>query len=68
MYLNGNLESEISTTGTPLTSNIGFALGSENDQPDYYFSYPFKGTIDDIRLYNRALSETEIQALYNEGH
>jgi hypothetical protein len=27
----------------------------------------FKGGIDDIRIYNRALSESEIQQLYNEG-
>ena len=27
----------------------------------------FKGKIDDIRIYNRALSEYEILALYNEG-
>ncbi len=27
----------------------------------------FIGKIDDVRLYNRALTGTEIQALYNEG-
>lgn len=27
----------------------------------------FIGTLDDIHIYNRALSEAEIQALYNEG-
>ena len=27
--------------------------------------YYFDGVIDDIRMYNRALSEEEIQALYN---
>jgi hypothetical protein len=26
---------------------------------------PFKGFIDDVRFYNRALSSTEIQQLYN---
>jgi hypothetical protein len=25
----------------------------------------FSGTIDDVRLYNRALSSAEVQALYN---
>lgn len=29
--------------------------------------YQFHGTMDDIRIYNRALSESEIQALFNEG-
>ena len=28
---------------------------------------PFDGKIDDVRLYDRALSETEIQALYSDG-
>ena len=27
----------------------------------------FNGTIDDVRLYNRALSESEVQLIYNEG-
>ena len=27
----------------------------------------FKGKIDDIRIFNRVLSENEIQALYHEG-
>ena len=25
------------------------------------------GSLDDVRIYNRALSESEIQALYHEG-
>jgi formylglycine-generating enzyme required for sulfatase activity len=29
--------------------------------------YPFKGIIDDVRIYNRALSAIEITALYTEG-
>jgi large repetitive protein len=27
--------------------------------------YPFNGLIDEVRIYNRALSDAEIQALYN---
>jgi hypothetical protein len=27
----------------------------------------FKGTIDDIRIYNRALTDAEIEILYHEG-
>ena len=36
----------------------------------YFFESPqqcFDGSIDDIRLYSRALSTTEVQVLYNEG-
>ena len=31
-----------------------------------YGSYPFKGVIDEIRIYNRALSDEEIKALYEQ--
>jgi len=31
-----------------------------------YYNYQFPGTIDDIRIYDRALSESEIQALFHE--
>ena len=39
---------------------------------DYYdtqnsLHFYFSGTIDDVRIYNRALSEDEVQALYHEG-
>jgi arabinan endo-1,5-alpha-L-arabinosidase len=34
-----------------------------------YISNPefLQGSLDDIRIYNRALSESEIKALYHEG-
>ncbi len=32
---------------------------------DYYFGRGFKGTLDDIRVYRRALSANEVQTLYN---
>ena len=30
-------------------------------------NYGWNGIIDDIRVYNRALSDAEVQALYHEG-
>jgi Concanavalin A-like lectin/glucanases superfamily/FG-GAP-like repeat/FG-GAP repeat len=65
LYLNGNqVQSANLGSFTPQTSyNLylgvrasGFAAGS-------YFT----GTIDEPSLYNRALSQTEIQAVYNAG-
>ncbi|PJE64483.1 MAG: hypothetical protein COU90_03515, partial [Candidatus Ryanbacteria bacterium CG10_big_fil_rev_8_21_14_0_10_43_42] len=32
-----------------------------------YVNTPFKGSLDDVRIYNRALSSTDIQALYALG-
>jgi len=65
-YQNGVLISD--TTGLPST-NIdncaggSFKIGRWHDLSSEFFN----GTIDDIRVYNRALNEQEIQALYLEG-
>jgi hypothetical protein len=37
------------------------------DQDQRVANEYFPGLIDDIRIYNRALSEPEIQALYHEN-
>ena len=63
LYLNGSLDFENEITDdfpeTPSSSAfIGNSWGSNNDL--------FPGRIDDIGIWNRALTETEIQALYNE--
>jgi phosphotriesterase-related protein len=65
LYLNG-IQLGISTTQQVL--NIDNQANGEIGC--YYFESPqqcFDGTIDDIRLYDRALSGSEIQVLYNEG-
>lgn len=41
---------------------IGKLNGSVPPSPQYFY-----GSIDDIRIYNRALSDSEIRALYHEG-
>jgi hypothetical protein len=45
------------------TINSPFYIGRRASQDNQFMN----GLIDDIRLYDRALSETEIRALYNEG-
>ncbi len=61
-YLNGNLDNEFESNEkfTHYTSNI--PIGGT----PYYMWY-FRGIIDDVRIYNRALSEDEVQALYQQG-
>ena len=64
MYFNGNLEG---TTTTPIIQNInntGQATIGDLSGGGGYAS--LNGKIDDIRVYNRALSSCEITALYNE--
>ena len=57
-YVNGVQIS--SGTAGDITSAIAFEYGKGLSAPEY-----FDGTIDDVRIYNRALSAAEIQALYN---
>ncbi len=64
MFIDGqpNGTSGLFTTSlTNLNSNLKIGIG---DSP---CNYPFKGSIDDIRIFNRAISESEIEQLYHEG-
>jgi hypothetical protein len=54
-----------SVTGNPLATTMSrFYIGAETTSDGGYFRYSFRGTIDDVRLYNRALSTDEVEALY----
>jgi len=63
LYLNSleiasqNTNKDIS--GSPESIVLGSVIGHNG--------YFFNGTIDEVRIYNRALSEDEIKALYYEG-
>jgi parallel beta-helix repeat protein len=46
-------------------SDEDLLMGCANDAGD--LGYFFNGTIDDMRIYNRALSPEEIQQIYEEG-
>ncbi|HML74455.1 MAG TPA: PKD domain-containing protein [Anaerohalosphaeraceae bacterium] len=48
-------------TGTGYNVNIG-AMKYQNNSPQFYF----KGKIDEVRIYDRALSETELRQMYEE--
>jgi hypothetical protein len=63
LYIDGTLSSG-TTSGTfanvgTFANNEAFALGAESDGGN-----PFDGKIDDIRIYNRALSTDEVSKLY----
>ncbi|CAB1063807.1 hypothetical protein D1BOALGB6SA_8591, partial [Olavius sp. associated proteobacterium Delta 1] len=66
MYLDGRLDSV--QTGIPspsitTTDNLFIGRDSLNTTEGYFF----QGALDDIRIYNRALSESEIIELFWEG-
>lgn len=64
LYVNGNLESSrIESAGPPSIGNHILTIGARTNSPDIIQDY-FSGIIDSVRVYNRALSEGEIQCLY----
>ena len=61
LYLDGILQNSVNFTGVVQQSSEPLSIGK------YYYNsmYNFSGAIDEIRVYNRALSSIEIQARYN---
>ena len=55
-------QTDVGTTGSMVASN-NLQIGCQSGIGQRFF----KGAIDDIRIYNRALSPTEIQSVYHEG-
>ncbi len=65
MYLNGILQASTTYSTSSLSYANGFpwvigAYGSSTA-----INSEWNGSIDDVRIYNRALSAAEAQALYN---
>lgn len=63
LYINGTLEA-IDTTTYNLTPDYGdpeIFIGMRGNS-----TYPFYGKIDDLRIYNRAVSDKEVKDLFNE--
>lgn len=80
VYLNGLIDGSnsvgsitisynpITTAGpNPSTFYVGINHNSTNSSPTAAadLAYPFQGLIDEVRLYNRALSDAEVQQHYN---
>lgn len=70
IYFDGTLKNEWSQQGTTHYAHKNSALigadAYEDRGPDPGFGY-FKGIVDDIHIYNRVLTESEIQALYHNN-
>ncbi|MCX6270151.1 MAG: choice-of-anchor D domain-containing protein [Bacteroidetes bacterium] len=65
-YVNGNLNSQIDVSGEILYSQPTLSIGRV-DVSDIDPRY-FTGDLDDISLYNRALTSDEIQQLYENNY
>lgn len=62
-YVDGVLQSDIGTTGGTVSNTADLSFGCNVHANDYFFN----GVLDDGRIYNRALSQSEILDLFNEG-
>ena len=60
LYLNGVSIGTLATTGAITTSTGGLKIGGNSLWPEW-----FQGDIDEVRIYNRALSAAEIQSDMN---
>ncbi len=76
-YLNGALLKTVSTTGAllSLSGPVNLVIGNELPKSQYTFTAGpylytaanyFSGSIDDVRLYNRVLTDAEITTIYNQ--
>jgi len=62
LYLDGTAIKTVDVTGSNLNEDIDWQIGAHGDAGMYW-----NGQIDDVRIYNRALSAAEIKRLYNLG-
>lgn len=60
VYANGVLISNVPAVGKLTVSAGYFGIGHIADRSDYWF----QGLIDDVRVYNRVLSGSEVKAIY----
>jgi len=69
IYTNGVLAAQTVTPIRPFGAlspgnSSGIGIGNLNDGLN---NFPFTGDIDELALYNRALTATEVQTIYNAG-
>lgn len=64
LYLNGVSDKTTTKTVVPFNSANQLVIGGIFKTGVLYF---WNGTIDEVKIYNRSLSTTEISALYNQG-
>lgn len=63
IYLNGKEVYSASNLSGNITNDSGLRIGrTANDL------YPLGGKIDDVRIYNYALSPAQVQKVYNQGY
>ncbi|MEI6455652.1 MAG: LruC domain-containing protein [bacterium] len=61
LYVNGQLKNSKAISGKLKVNARDVSIGSDNASQKF-----FKGSVDEVRIYGKALSQTEIQANYNQ--
>lgn len=64
LYVNGQLETQTSITFPQDYGNFPVLFGTSGQS---YWDHKFKGTLDEVSLYDHALSPVEIAAIYSSG-
>jgi hypothetical protein len=67
IYVNGQLDGSMSATGALQTSDGSMRIGSYAPFNGVDSKEFFNGQLDEVSVYNRALSATEIQSIYAAG-
>jgi len=67
IFKNGIEGTSVSYTGTITTTNEPLTIGAQPSSGGTSFSNYFSGLIDEVAVYNRALTGTEIADRYNSG-
>jgi PKD repeat protein len=60
VYVDGVLEGSKQMSGDVVNNSASFVIGNESGQ----LNEPFNGPIDEVRFYNRPLSDSDVGALY----
>lgn len=62
LYINGVLDNSISKTEDTIIGEGDLYIGANTELDNYRF---YKGFVDELKIYNYALSESEIESLYD---
>ena len=63
MYVDGSLQETVACASSPQTNSDPITIGQVSPNVGYTDPYVTTGTIDEVRLYNRALSDQEVSSL-----
>jgi len=63
----GNSSAVVPIQNLDATAKPGIGILCNNDFPNSAYNFSFNGIVDDVRVYNRALSASEVVTLYNRG-